>query len=195
MAGSSSITLFEKSSPHHSLYIIILLFPLHMKDWNKSSIVEARGEGPELCWADFKFLNKDQHIQITLIDHSPMGRHLVFSSLLPRREDSIPSWSQCYHHNNFQMESKFQNFSEELYRYGSMIVWRTRLYLAAYGKYSGGVKGRTRWTVDLESGPDQRLRRISGNEAAQKIIIRRVGRGKPSWFYLWMCGASRGTSG
>jgi hypothetical protein len=47
MAGSSSITLFEKSSPHHSLYIIVLLFPLRMKYWNKRSIVEARGEGPE----------------------------------------------------------------------------------------------------------------------------------------------------
>jgi hypothetical protein len=92
MEGSSSITLFEKSSPHHSLYIIVLLFPLCMKDWNKRSIVEARGEGPGRM--------------------SPV----------------------CYHHNNFRMESKLQNFSEELYCYGSMIVWRIRLYLAAYGQ-------------------------------------------------------------
>jgi hypothetical protein len=31
----------------------------------KNNIVEARGEGPELCWVDFEFLNKDQQIQIT----------------------------------------------------------------------------------------------------------------------------------
>jgi hypothetical protein len=135
MAGSSSITLFEKSSPRHSLYIVVLCFSLCMKSWNKSNIVEARGEGPELCWADFKFfLNKDQWIQITLIDHNPMGRHLVFSSLLPRREDSIPSWSLCYHHNNFRSGSKFQRFSEKPHHCGSVIVWRIRFYMVACGK-------------------------------------------------------------
>jgi hypothetical protein len=49
MVGSSSITLFEKESPHHSLHIIVLFFPLRMKNLNKGSVVEALGEGPELC--------------------------------------------------------------------------------------------------------------------------------------------------
>jgi len=120
MAFSSSITLFEKS-PCHSLYIIVLRFSLQMKSWNKSNIVEARGESPELCWEDFKFLNKYHHIQITLLDHGPMCRHLFFSSLLPHREDNIPSWSQCYHHNNFQMVSELQNFIKGLYHHRDMI--------------------------------------------------------------------------
>jgi hypothetical protein len=38
MAGSSSITLFEKSSPHHSLYIASLhFFSLRMKDEIKTT--------------------------------------------------------------------------------------------------------------------------------------------------------------
>jgi len=40
-------------------------------------------------------------------------------------------------------------------------------------KYRGGAKGRTQQTVSLESGPDQRLRHISENEASWKIITRR----------------------
>jgi hypothetical protein len=49
MAGSSSITLFEKSSPHHSLYIAALYFFFTYERRNKNNMVEARGEGPELC--------------------------------------------------------------------------------------------------------------------------------------------------
>jgi hypothetical protein len=37
-------------------------------------------------------------------------------------------------------------------------------------KYSGGVMGKSRQTIDLESDPDQQLRRISRNEVARRLI-------------------------
>jgi hypothetical protein len=58
MVGSSIITLFEKSSPHpfiaHNHFYVFTYI-----SWNKRNIVEDRGEGPELCWVDFEFLNKE----------------------------------------------------------------------------------------------------------------------------------------
>jgi hypothetical protein len=59
------------------------------------------------------------------------------------------------------MVSKLQNFSEELYLHEDMINQRTKIYLAMYGQNSGDVKGKTQWTVDPESGPDQWLKHIS----------------------------------
>ena len=59
----------------------------------------------------FVFLNKYQQVWIAQINRNPMGRHLVYSSLLPRREDNIPSWSPCYHCKMFLMESKSQDLA------------------------------------------------------------------------------------
>ena len=73
----------------------------------------------------------------------------------------------------FRSGSKFQKFSEMLYHCGSMIVWGNELYPAAYRQIQGRRKRYN--SVDRQSGrsPDQRLRHISKNEAAQKIIVQR----------------------
>jgi hypothetical protein len=84
--------------------------------------------------SDFKFLNKDQQIQITLIDHDPMGRHLVSVLCYLAGRIASPVGAYVITITIFRSGSKFRRFSEEPHRYESVIVWRIKSYMAACGQ-------------------------------------------------------------
>jgi hypothetical protein len=69
--------------------------------------------------------------------------------------------TKCYHYNNFQVVSEFQNSGEGLCSLQDMTDLRNQLYMVTYGQSRGNAKRRTQWTVYPESILDQCLKRVS----------------------------------
>jgi hypothetical protein len=90
--------------------------------------------GPTIGYYDLKIIDS-MNITIGFLGNATMNK--IVGAITANKDDDLHMLNianECYHHNNFQIGSKSQKFSEELHRCGSMIVWRIRSHMVAYGQ-------------------------------------------------------------